>query len=144
MITIPKNVYEEMIAHAEKGYPNEACGLLSGPPSELQRTFGPEKGTGITQFFPMRNMDEASISYFMDPKEQLQVFKKMRELGLEMKGIFHSHVASEAFPSQKDIRLAFYPEASYLIVSLSDKTRPVLKSFRIRDEKVSEEEIKLV
>ncbi len=134
MITIPKNVYEEMIAHAEKGYPNEACGLLSGP----------EKGTGFTQFFPMRNMDEASISYFMDPKEQLQVFKKMRELGLQMMGIFHSHVASDAFPSQKDVRLAFYPEVSYLIVSLSDKTRPVLKSFRIRDEKVLEEEIKFV
>ena len=91
----------------------------------------------------MKNLDESTISYFMDPKEQLSVFKKMRELGVEMTGIFHSHVASEAFPSQKDIRLAFYSEVSYLIVSLSDMQKPVLRSFKIREEKVTEEEIRL-
>ena len=136
---ISKKVYTEMVAHAQLGFPNEACGILAGP----------KAGEG-TEFFPMRNMDEASISYFMDPKEQLQVFKKMRDGGahghapLQMIGIFHSHVASEAAPSQKDIRLAFYPEVSYLIVSLSNKKNPVLRSFRIQDEKVSEEEIKIV
>ena len=121
-----------MIEHAKKGYPNEACGILAG------------KNEKTTQFFPMKNLDEASISYFMDPKEQLQVFKKMRELNIEMAGIFHSHVASEASPSQKDIRLAFYPEASYLIVSLSDMQKPVLRSFKIKDEKVTVEEIRIV
>ena len=79
----------------------------------------------------------------MDPKEQLQIFKKMRELGTGMIGIFHSHVASEAYPSQKDVRLAFYPDVSYLIVSLSDMKKPVLRSYRIRDEKTAEEEIVL-
>ena len=132
MIRIPKKLYEEMIAHAKAGYPNEACGLLGGVDSSFEH------------FFPMRNMDEASISYFMDPKEQLTVFKKMREMKTELRGIFHSHVASEAFPSQKDVRLAFYPEVSYLIVSLSDLNKPVLRSFKIREEKISEEEIQLV
>jgi len=131
VITIPKKIYEEMMAHAKKGYPNEACGILAGAASS------------VTHFFPMRNVDESSISYFMDPKEQLHVFKKMRELKAGMLGIFHSHVASPASPSQKDIRLAFYPEVSYLIVSLSDKNKPVLKSFRIQDETVKEEEIKI-
>ena len=133
MIKIPKKIYEEMISHAEAGFPNEACGILGG---DLK------KGT-MSQFFPMKNLDESSISYFMDPKEQLIVFKKMREAGLEMAGIFHSHVASEAFPSQKDVRLAFYPDVSYLIVSLSDAKKPVLRSFKIKDEKVAEEEIKI-
>lgn len=132
MIRIPKKIYDEMIAHAQKGYPNEACGLLAGG------------DVAVETFFPMKNMDEASISYFMDPKEQLQVFKKMRELKTELQGIFHSHVASDAYPSQKDVRLAFYPEASYLIVSLSDLNKPVLRSFRIQEEKVSEEEITIV
>ncbi len=122
-----------MIDYAKKGFPNEACGILAGKPN------GP-----VSEFFPMTNTDNASISYFMDPKEQLAVFKKMRNLGLEMSGIFHSHVASEAAPSQKDIRLAFYPEVSYLIVSLSDMNRPVLCSFKIQNEKVAEEEIKIV
>ena len=122
-----------MIVHAKAGFPNEACGILGG---DLK------KETAST-FFPMKNLDESSISYFMDPKEQLKVFKDLREKKLEMLGIFHSHVASEAYPSQKDIRLAFYPEVRYLIVSLSDKTKPVLRSFVIKEEKVQEDEIKI-
>lgn len=132
MITIPKKIYEEMVAHAKAGYPNEACGIVGG-----------EKAGSMSHFFSMKNMDEASISYFMDPKEQLLVFKKMRELKIEMTGIFHSHVASEAAPSQKDVRLAFYPDVSYLIVSLSDLKKPVLRSFKIKDEVATEEEIKI-
>jgi len=133
MLTLSKKVYDALAAHASAGYPNEACGILGGP----------QKGSA-SEFFPMKNLDESSISYFMDPKEQLQVFKKMREQKIEMTGIYHSHVASEAFPSQKDVRLAFYPEVSYLIVSLSDKAKPVLRSFQILDEKVAEEEIQIV
>ena len=133
MIKISKKIYDAMIDHAKKGYPNEACGILAGPPQSV----------AASHFFPMTNMDNASISYFMDPKEQLAVFKQMRNFGLEISGIFHSHVASEAVPSQKDIRLAFYPEVSYLIVSLSDMKKPVLRSFKIQDEKVAEEEIKI-
>ncbi len=121
-----------MIVHAKAGYPNEACGILGGKPGEA------------THFYPMNNMDLSSISYFMDPKEQLHVFKKMRAESVEMNGIFHSHVASEAYPSQKDVRLAFYPDVSYLIVSLSDMEKPVLRSYKIVDEQVTEEDIKIV
>ena len=132
MIAIPKDVYDTMVEHAKKGYPNEACGILAGRPDAADA------------FFPMKNTDESAISYFMDPKEQLLVFKKIRERGTLMRGIFHSHVASEAYPSQKDVRLAFYPDVSYLIVSLSDMKKPVLRSFRIAEEKVTEEEVRIV
>jgi [CysO sulfur-carrier protein]-S-L-cysteine hydrolase len=132
-LTLPKKVYAEMIEHAKKGYPNEACGLLAGPAEGK-----------VTDFFPMTNADVSAISYFMDPKEQLAAFKAMRQKSVDMRGIFHSHVASEAYPSQKDVRLAFYPDVSYLIASLSDMEKPVLRSFRIVDEKINEEEIQLV
>jgi [CysO sulfur-carrier protein]-S-L-cysteine hydrolase len=132
MIALPKKIYADMIAHAKAGYPNEACGLLGG------------KGSQASEFYPMKNADISPISYFMEPKEQLAVFKRMRERSVEMRGIFHSHVASEAYPSSKDVRLAFYPEVSYLIASLSDMDKPVLRSFRIEDEKIMEEEIKIV
>ena len=131
MIRLSEKIYKSMISHADAGFPNEACGILAG---------NLKQGTTL-EFFSMKNLDESSISYFMDPKEQLLVFKKMREKGLEMTGIFHSHVASEPYPSQKDVRLAFYPEVSYLIVSLSDRKNPVLRSFRIQEEKITEEEI---
>lgn len=133
MIRIPRSIFDSMIAHAKTEYPNEACGILAGPTPD----------GAVSDFFPMRNLDASSISYFMDPKEQLQVFKKMRQEGLPMRGIFHSHVASAASPSQKDVRLAFYPEVSYLIVSLSNQEKPVLKSFKINQEAVTEEEIKI-
>ena len=131
-ITIPKKIYDGMIAHAKSGYPNEACGLLAGA------------NGAVGEFYPMRNADLSAVSYFMEPKEQLQIFKKMRQMSLEMRGIFHSHVSSEAYPSQKDVRLAFYPDVSYLIASLSDMERPVLRSFRIAGEKVTEEEVQIV
>jgi proteasome lid subunit RPN8/RPN11 len=133
MIKIPKAVFDAMVDHAKKGFPNEACGLLAG------RDAG-----AASDFYPMKNVDEASVSYFMDPKEQLKVFKAMREKNVELRGIFHSHVASEAYPSQKDVRLAFYPEVSYLIVSLSDMDKPVLRSYKIEEEKVIEEDVHIV
>ena len=133
MITLPKKVYEYIIDHAKAGYPNEACGILAGP-----------KADAASEFYPMKNVDNSAISYFMDPKEQLLIFKKMRQEKTEMRGIFHSHVASEAYPSQKDVRLAFYPGVSYLIASLSEMAKPVLRSFRIEDEVVKEEEIKVL
>ena len=133
MIALPKKIYDRMIAHAKEGFPNEACGILAGP-----------KADTVSDFYPMKNVDNSAISYFMDPKEQLTIFKKMREASLEMRGIFHSHVASEAYPSQKDVRLAFYPDVSYLIASLSEMEKPSLRSFRVSDEKVTEEEIQIV
>ena len=133
MIQIQKKIYDEMMAHAKKGFPNEACGILAS-----------KANASVSAFYPMTNMDESPISYFMDPKEQLRIFKEMREKSLEMRGIFHSHVASSAYPSQKDVRLAFYPDVSYLIVSLSDQNKPVLNSFQIIEENVKEEEIEIV
>ncbi len=144
MIQIPKKIYDQMQAHAAKSYPNEACGILAGPVASPPKSAADTDHKVVSDFFPMRNVDESSISYFMDPKEQLHVFKKMRELQVDMLGIFHSHVASAPTPSQKDVRLAFYPEVSYLIVSLSDKKNPVMKSFKINDEIVTEEEIRIV
>jgi proteasome lid subunit RPN8/RPN11 len=79
----------------------------------------------------------------MDPKEQLKVTKEIRNGGLEMIGIYHSHVASPARPSAHDIEMAFYPEVSYVIVSLKDKVNPSARSFKITEKKVTEEELKI-
>ena len=132
MLRIPQTCVEEILAHCQSRYPKEACGLLAGA------------GDAVTQVYPMTNVEDSPVGYAMDPKEQLKVLKEIRNSGLEIVGIYHSHVASEATPSQKDVRLAFYPEVSYLIVSLSDMQKPVLRSFKIKDEKVTEEEIKII
>ena len=129
MIVISKAVYTEMISHAKKCYPQEACGFVAGKQ---------EKGQ---VFLPIENMEHSSISYLMDPKQQLRAFRQMREEALDLLALFHSHVASPAEPSQKDKTMAIYAEVSYLIVSLSDMEKPDLKSYRIVEGQVTKEEL---
>lgn len=120
---------KEMAEHGLREFPNEACGLVAGRDGEPVR------------FFAMRNLDASPASYRLDPKEQLQVFDLMDEEGLDLLGIFHTHTHSEAYPSETDRKLAFYPEALYLVMSLSDRERPDLRAFRIVEGEVTEEEL---
>lgn len=121
-------LFKEMLEHGLAGFPNEACGLVAG------------NGEGLAvRFYPMRNADASPVTYRLDAREQLKVFDQMDEQGLELWAIFHTHTHSEAYPSETDLRLAFYPEARYLIMSLSDRGNPVLRAFRIQDAEISEE-----
>lgn len=79
----------------------------------------------------------------MEPKEQFRVFKEMREKGLELLGIYHSHVSTRAYPSFHDVEMAFYPEALYLIISLEDFDHPDIRAFEIRDRKIEERDIEI-
>jgi proteasome lid subunit RPN8/RPN11 len=120
-----------MIAHCQRGYPLEACGILSGKQERVEKVY------------PMRNADKSAVSYCMDPKELLQVTKALRQEGKEMIGIFHSHVASEGYPSKTDVNLAFYPGATYVIISLKDRKRPVVKGYRIVDGEIAFDKLEL-
>jgi len=122
-------LFKEMVEHGLRAFPNEACGLLAG------------RDGAPVRFFAMKNLDASPASYRLDPKEQLQAFDDMDDAGLDLLGIFHTHTHSEAYPSETDKRLAFYPEASYLVMSLSDRERPVLRAFRIVEDEVTEEEL---
>ena len=121
--------FDEMVAHGLAGFPNEACGLLAG-----------KEGRPI-RFFAMKNVDASPVTYRLDPKEQLHVFDEMDEQGWDLVGIFHTHTHSEAYPSDTDRKQAFYPEASYLVMSLADRANPVLRSFRIDDGEITEEDL---
>ena len=123
--------FDEMVEHGLAAFPNEACGLLAG-----------KEGLPI-RFFPMTNADASPVTYRLDPREQLRVFDEMDEQGWELLAIFHTHTHSEAFPSDTDRRQAFYPEAEYLVMSLSDRANPVLRSFVIDDDRVVERELEV-
>ncbi len=129
MLYLSKDQAGQLIRHAKEQSPNEACGILTG------------KGARVEEIYQMANIDKSASSFFMAPKEQLSVMKKIRNLKLEMVGIYHSHPETKAYPSAHDLELAFYPEASYVIVSLEDKDNPVIRSFRIIEGKISEEEL---
>jgi proteasome lid subunit RPN8/RPN11/molybdopterin converting factor small subunit len=128
-IVIPRDQVDELIAHARREYPNECCGLLSG------------RGSETTRVYQMRNIQASPVVYQMDPKEQLDVFNRIDNDGEELIAIYHSHTHSPAYPSQTDIRLAYYPESVYVIVSLADQENPATRAFRIVDGAVNELEV---
>jgi proteasome lid subunit RPN8/RPN11 len=125
-------LFDEMVEHGLAAFPNESCGVLAGV-----------QGRPV-KFFPMTNRDASPVTYRLDPKEQLQVFDELDEQGWDLLGIFHTHTHSDAYPSETDRRQAFYPETEYLVMSLSDRANPVLRSFRIQDEGIVERELEIV
>jgi proteasome lid subunit RPN8/RPN11 len=125
-------LFDEMVEHGLAAFPNESCGVLAGV-----------QGRAV-KFFPMTNRDASPVTYRLDPKEQLQVFDELDEQGWDLLGIFHTHTHSDAYPSETDRRQAFYPETEYLVMSLSDRANPVLRSFRIQDEGIVERELEIV
>ena len=91
----------------------------------------------------MSNTDKSRTTFFMDPREQLKAMKEIRNLGLEMVGIYHSHPETDAYPSAHDVELAYYPEVSYVIVSIRNKNKPSIRSFKIEEGKVAEEGLRV-
>lgn len=133
MIIMTKQQYNEIVGHSLQAVPNEACGLLGGKAEEGVKY--------VAKVYLLTNVDNSPEHFSMDPKEQFAAVKDMRSNGWSLLGNFHSHPASPARPSEEDKRLAFDPEASYMILSLLDERNIALKSFRIAKGEVKEEEL---
>lgn len=132
MLRITAGTLQGMIEHAQRDYPNEACGYLAA------------RGDVLVQTIPMRNVDASPSSYTLDPVEQLRVQKSMRSQGLEHGAIYHSHVATEAYPSRRDIANALaiqeFCSVPYVLVTLKDQ-RPRVRAFWVFDGHVREEDL---
>jgi len=131
MIALPKSVYDEIVAHALKDTPIEACGYLAGINGEVKYAI------------PMKNTDARNEHFSFDPQEQFDAFKKTQKEGLRLISVYHSHPETPARPSEEDIRLAFDPNVSYIIVSLAGEV-PDMKSFIIKNKTVEKEEINII
>jgi proteasome lid subunit RPN8/RPN11 len=131
MLKITENVISGIIAHAKRDAPIEACGYLAG-----------KEGVIVLQY-KMKNADASKKHFSLDPEEQFIALRDMQEKGFELAGVYHSHPTSPARPSQEDIKLAYDPDLSYVIVSLFGGSE-TLKSFRIREDQVEPEKIDIV
>lgn len=121
--------YKEIVEQALREFPNEACGLIAA------------EGDVPVRVYPMTNANASSDTYRFDGREQFKVFDEVEERGWDIWAIYHSHTHSEAYPSETDIKLAFYPDSRYLLLSVAERDQPVLRSFFIREGKVEEEEM---
>jgi proteasome lid subunit RPN8/RPN11 len=119
----------QMIEHCLRERPNEGCGLLAGV------------GDRVEKVFPTANKAESPVRYEVDPREVLRIQREIDDADQELLGIFHSHVSSAAYPSATDVRLAFYPEAVYFLLSLARENEPELRGFTIVDGRIDELEV---
>jgi proteasome lid subunit RPN8/RPN11 len=126
---LERQYVDEMVAHAVEDAPNECCGIIAGIDGQA------------TKLFRTKNAEASPYRYSVDPKDLLRIFRECDDNGWSFLAIYHSHTASEAYPSPTDVRLAFWPEAYYVLVSLADKANPVVRSYRIIDGTVTEEAI---
>ena len=131
-LEIPRHIFEQMLTEATEALPIEACGILAG------------RGRTVTEFYKMTNTAGSAVRFMMAPEEQFAVARDVRNKGLEMLAIYHSHPAAGARPSAEDIRLALTPDVIHVILSLVDADNHVLKGFVFEDGSVTEAPVDIV
>jgi proteasome lid subunit RPN8/RPN11 len=107
VVSLPRALADEMIAHSRSELPNEACGLLA------------QRDGRLHAFYPARNADASPFRYTVAP-DDLRRAIEIEDAGDDV-AIYHSHTKSRAYPSRTDVELAqiTWPDATYLIVSLA-------------------------
>jgi proteasome lid subunit RPN8/RPN11 len=131
-IRVRTEILEEMIRNARTEPEIECCGLLAG------------RDGVITHIFPTKNALASPTAYEIAPNELFQLFRRMREEGLQHLGQYHSHLRSENFPSATDIAQAYYPDQPYFIVSPNPDAPNPVRPFLICDGQAQELEIEIV
>ncbi|WP_255701784.1 Mov34/MPN/PAD-1 family protein [Mycobacterium sp. MYCO198283] len=134
MLTIRADLVDAMVAHARADHPDEACGVLPGPEGSDR----PERHVAMV------NAERSPTFYRFDSGEQLRVWREMDDADEVPVVIYHSHTATEAYPSRTDIALAAEPDAHYVLVSTRDPECHELRSYRIVDGEVTEEPVRVV
>ena len=132
MLHLESRFRDEIVAHALEDASVECCGILAGT------------GDGFDKLYRMTNVENSPYRFSWDSKELISVWNEMEDNGWEHRAVYHSHTHSEAYPSPTDVRLAAWPEAYYIIVSLMDKQDPTVRAFRIVDSTITEEDLQVV
>ncbi|HUD36356.1 MAG TPA: M67 family metallopeptidase [Streptosporangiaceae bacterium] len=133
MLRISRALIDQVVAHARADHPDEACGVIAGPAGSDR----PER------FIPMVNAERSPTFYRFDSMEQLAVWRELDDRDEEPVVIYHSHTATEAYPSRTDVSYASEPEAHYLLVSTREPDETEIRSYRIIDGVVTEEDVEI-
>jgi proteasome lid subunit RPN8/RPN11 len=133
VLTIDRAILDAIVAHARRDHPDEACGVVAGP----------EGSDSAARLIPMENAARSMTFYEFDSQEYLRVWREMDDRDEEAVVIYHSHTATEAYPSRTDVSFAGWPQAHYLLVSTREAEQTEVRSFRIVDGVVTEEPVRL-
>jgi [CysO sulfur-carrier protein]-S-L-cysteine hydrolase len=134
MLVIAQGTVDEIVAHARRDHPDEACGVVAGPVGSNR----PER------FIPMANAARSPTFYEFDSLDLLRLYREMDDRDEEPVVVYHSHTATEAYPSRTDVAYASEPGAHYVLVSTREPDTVEFRSYRIVDGAVTEEEVRVV
>ncbi|MGN6523117.1 MAG: Mov34/MPN/PAD-1 family protein [Actinomycetes bacterium] len=138
MLRIARATVDAIVAHARRDHPDEACGIVAGPAGSDR----PER------LVPMLNAARSPTFYEFDSLDLLRLYRDLDARDEEPVVIYHSHTSTEAYPSRTDISYAAEPQAHYVLVSTrecgNDDGPVELRSYRIVDGQVTEEEVEVV
>lgn len=133
-----QDLHDRIVAHARADHPDEACGVIAGPVGSDR----PER------FIPMLNAARSPTFYEFDSTDLLKLYREMDDRDEEPVVIYHSHTATEAYPSRTDVTYANEPGAHYVLVSTAEcgngEGPAEFRSFRITEGEISEEDVKIV
>ena len=132
MLVVSRHALDQLVALAYDEYPQEACGLIAGPPG----------GDAAVEFYPCRNSAASARVYTVDPRDHLLAERDADERGLEIVGVVHSHTHTEPYPSPTDVAQAPDPGWHYVIVGLK-RDIPEVRSYRIVSGEVVEEPLRV-
>ena len=138
MLTITRALHDQIVAHSRADHPDEACGVVAGP-----------AGTGRPErFIPMLNAARSPTFYEFDSGDLLKLYREMDDNDEDPVIVYHSHTATEAYPSRTDVSYASEPEAHYVLVSTAecgnDDGPFQFRSYRIVDGRITEEDVEIV
>jgi len=133
VLVIRRDLVEAIVEHARRDHPDEACGVIAGPSPDR-----PER------FVPMLNAERSPTFYKFDSGEQIRLHRQMEANDEVMAVVYHSHTATEAYPSRTDVSIAGEPEAHYVLVSTREPDSHEFRSYRIVDGEVAEEPVEIV
>jgi [CysO sulfur-carrier protein]-S-L-cysteine hydrolase len=153
VLTIDAAAVEAIVAHARRDHPDEACGIVAGAAGDAAGAVASARGVGevggadprvASRHIPMQNAARSMTFYEFDSQEYLRVWRELDDRDEEPVVIYHSHTATEAYPSRTDVSFAGWPEAHYVLVSTRDPETAEIRSFRIVDGVVTEEPVRVV
>jgi proteasome lid subunit RPN8/RPN11 len=134
VLRIERALQQAIVDHARRDHPDEACGVIAGPAGSDRPT----------RFIPMENAERSPTFYRFDSMEQLKVWREMDDLDEEPVVIYHSHTATEAYPSRTDVSFAAEPGAHYVLASTREPDVTEFRSYRILDGVITEEPVEIV
>lgn len=139
MLHLTHDQFDRIVEQGRAGKPLEICGLLAGCQN------GDE--THVLEIYPAQSDDKSELTYTVNARDYMQAEKTARAAGMQLVGIYHTHPATQPYPSPTDVKQAHwgdsddltFPGFSYLIVSLRDVEHPEARSFKIEGRRIPED-----